>query len=182
MHKKRLSTSRIIIGVTMLVFISVLLVYQIQESNKPVSLDEKYLSETALNDLNTDIDKIINKIDIREDLTVCLCSLSDGQLATFYLEKGRNSYNSKVRQIFHIDDLPDSPYKDIVFAPILPKHNDIDVYYCVYKDPQEDSIIINQKSESIYKTQIELNGQVYNLGFWCTALSRGTEIDIDASN
>lgn len=176
MFEKKLTLPKLIFAIIMLIILCILIAVRIKEVNAPVVLNEKYLSETALNDLTVNVKDIIEKVEIKEGLVICLCTLTDDRLSAFYLEKENNDYHAKVRQIFNTEEFDDNPNKYILFNPFSPKHNDIEVYYSVFINPRQDYIKINQNSIPIKSVKLELNNQEYNIGFWCTDLPKDTAI------
>lgn len=177
MNRQKLSPTRIIVGTAMLILLIIIIAIQIKDAMAPVTLDAKYLSEDVLRDFT--VSEIIGKVEIKDGLVVCLCTTPDGQLATLYLEKKIRGYQYKERHSIAPAMLTPDQSHYVKFTPFLPAHNDVDVYYAVFVNPQNDSLMVNQKSVPIQKIDVQFNDQDGSLGFWCTDLPKGSTIQLD---
>lgn len=172
----KLSKGRIVVGCICLVIAIAGIAYQAIKASRPVVLNVAYLSkDLALFDKG--LVDMVGKVELAEDIVICLCTTADHHLLVAYLEKKDNNYTCLADATFS-NPLPESKYTYIDITPISFSsiHKDKTFYLGAYTNPQDDSIMVNGKSVPIQKINFTMGNKEYDLGFWATYLAKDTPL------
>ena len=179
MHETKLSLGKIIVGVICLLVIIGGIAYQATESSKPVVLDVAYLNKDLLL-VDKDLVDMVGKVELADDIVICLCTTTDNHLLVAYLERKGNGYSCLENATFSTP-LPESQYTYIDITPISfsSSHKDKKFYLSVFLNPQDDSIMINGQSVPIQTINFTMGKKDYFIGFWCTSLAKESVLEFE---
>ena len=179
MHGAKLSTGRIIVGVIGLLIIFCAITCAIIKSSKPVILDAAYLNGDVLLADKYLID-IVGKVELEDNVVICLCTTADNHLLATYLDKQEQGYSCFYNATLS-NNLAEGKYNYIDFTPIelFSPHKDKTFYLSVFSNPQDDSIMINGQSVPIQKISFTMGKKDYFIGFWCTSLAKDSVLQFE---
>lgn len=179
MHGTKLSVGKIIVGVICLSVIIGGIAYQAIESSKPAILDAAYLNKD-LHLVDKNLVDMIGKVELTDDIVICLCTTADNYLLAAYLEKKGNEY-SCLESVTFSNPVPQSKYTYVDITPISlsSNHKDKKFYLSVFSNPQDDSIMINGQSVPIRKINFTMGEKDCFIGFWCTFLEKGSVLQFE---
>ena len=172
----KLSKGRIVVGSIALLLLIGIIISQIIKSSKPVVLDTAYLNGDLLlaDEFITDI---VGKVELQNNVVICLCTTAKNKLVAAFLDKKENEYSCFYNTTL-VNDIPENKYNYIAFTPIalFAANKDKTFYLGVYSNPQDDSITINEKAVPIQKINFTMGNKEYDLGFWATYLAKDTAL------
>ena len=158
---------KIAVGVISIVLVVVLIIYNIQESKQPISLDEDYINSELMTS-EIFIDELLLSINVDNSNNVlCLCREAD-ILHIIRFEKKDNFYEFLGRYQIEPTKLSEDYTESIEFSKpfITASSNKYYIYASVYINPLSDSVVINGEEINVNKVDVKLNNIQYHIGIW----------------
>lgn len=172
---------KLLVGMAIIIGLFVFLItYNIQESRKPVILNEDYInSELISSDIY--IDELLLKTDVDDSGNViCLCR-EGNSLHIIRFEKKNNNYEFLERYQIEPEKLSEDYTEFIEFSKpfIMASSNKYYIYSSVFLNPKSNSLNINGVSTNIKKVDVKLGNKKYHIGLWVKASLEKTELEFN---
>ena len=161
--KKKPSKVLIVIGVIALVAL-VTAFNNWRAKQASVVVDAKYISENMGTPTSRyDVEEVlcVEKFTDNESVAVALCKDSKGDAGVFVMWDGLARYNYEDYRIF------EKTQSFQAASPITVKTKFGDVYYCLFTDPQADTVEVNGETHRVYRFSGVVDGEERELGFYC---------------
>lgn len=134
--------------------------------NKSIDIDKEFLkSNWAGAGDEYDIDEVlfVKKFTDKESLAIALIKNSYGVPYIYEIYDGKGRYDN----VYYIEiaDLENLTSQYDISQLKNTKYGQ--PYFCIFNNPMQDSVVINEKTHDVFKFECNIDGKNYSLGFYC---------------
>lgn len=134
--------------------------------NESINIDKEFLkSNWAGAGDGYDIDEVlfVQKFTDNESLAIALVKNSYGTPYVYEIYDGRGRYDNVY--YVEISNLENLTSQFNIYQLENTKYGQ--PYFCIFNNPVQETVIINEKTHDVFKFECNIEGKNYSLGFYC---------------